>query len=776
MNGDKKILIVDDDATNLAIMSKIFNDAGHQTFAAQNSGEAYQFIEKNQPDLVLLDVVLSNESGMDILKKIKSQKRYNKNYIVLISGKLISPDDLATGLDLGADGYLTRPIQKVELLARVNSHLRAAKARSELIQQVNKSLRIIETITHTTPGLTYIYDYKQNKIDYINFENDRIFGFTSQEFRQFSMKNIIDLVHPEEVSGLLEHEEKLKKMPEGDVCIGEFRINDKQGKRHTVQVFDSPLTRNEEGVLVQKVGFVLDVCHQKHTEKELSKLSAVVRQSTSSIVITDVSGTIEYVNPKFSNMTGYRSEEVIGRNLSDFQKSDSSENDTNEFWKPLNSKNEWRGKIKSQKKNGDYFWEDVNFFPLTDNIGKKTHFIKISDDITQKLDLEREKEKLQKQIIQAQKMESIGLLAGGIAHDFNNMLTVIIGYAEMLENKSGTNKTVLELAKEIKEAGLRSADLTKQLLTFARKQDVRLQVLDINELIENLLKMLKRLIGEEIELSWHPGHDIWKIEMDPSQINQVLANLCVNARDAIKGSGTIKIETGNRIVSPDDCLDHPGLHSGDYIHLAVSDTGCGMDKITLNHIFEPFFTTKKEGEGTGLGLSTIYGIIKQNNGYIDIISEPSVGSTFHIYIPRYRGNKPTFIDEQIRKQTLKAFGTILLVEDELSILKMTTRILNELGYHVLPVNSPEKAIEIAKNYSQNINLLMTDVIMPGMNGKQLSEKLLTIYPNIKQLFMSAYTTNIIIKQGGIDSNVNFLQKPFTILELEEILEKIFADN
>jgi len=397
----------------------------------------------------------------------------------------------------------------------------------------------------------------------------------------------------------------------------------------------------------------------------------------------------------------------------------------------------------------------------------------LAHDMTNRIQVEKEKEKLQNQLIQAQKMESIGRLAGGVAHDFNNMLSVIIGYSDMMLKNLPRDTQNFEMIEEINNAGVKSANLTKQLLAFARKQTISPKVIDINQTISDMLKMLQRLIGEDIDLLWRPGYDIWKIEMDPSQIDQILANLCVNARDAIDGNGRIVIETINKVVSEDYCVENTGFVSGEYILVTISDNGCGMSKETLNHVFEPFFTTKGLGKGTGLGLATIYGIIKQNNGFIHIYSELGHGTTFKIYFPKYSGKKEIIIKDSKEKFCAKS-GTILLVEDEISILKMTSSMLEGIGYKVFPANSAKEAIEIASNNSNRFDLLMTDVIMPEMNGKDLSEKIKEIIPDIKRLFMSGYTADVIAHHGVLDKEVNFIQKPFSFDEVKNKLSLIFS--
>ena len=383
---------------------------------------------------------------------------------------------------------------------------------------------------------------------------------------------------------------------------------------------------------------------------------------------------------------------------------------------------------------------------------------------------EAENANLQAQLMQAQKMESIGRLAGGVAHDFNNMLGVILGHAELAQDLITPADPIFEDLSEIKNAAQRSADLTRQLLAFARKQTVSPRVLDLNETVEGLLKMLRRLIGEDIDLAWLPGKGLWQVKIDPTQVDQILANLTVNARDAIEGVGKIIIATDIAELDADYCTDHVGCVPGHYVMLSISDDGCGMDNEIQEHIFEPFFTTKGVGQGTGLGLATIYGIVKQNSGYIDVHSRPDQGTTFRIYLPRYLGKVVAI--EKTAEMIQQGQETILLVEDESSILLLGKRMLESIGYRVLTAGTPGEALWLAEQNAGEIHLLITDVVMPEMNGRDLAKRLLSLYPGLKRLFMSGYTADVIAHHGVLDEGVHFIQKPFSKTELSTKVRKI----
>ncbi len=389
---------------------------------------------------------------------------------------------------------------------------------------------------------------------------------------------------------------------------------------------------------------------------------------------------------------------------------------------------------------------------------------------------EEEREKLQAELTQSQKMESIGRLAGGVAHDFNNMLQVVLGNTEIAMEKVGSDTPLRANFEEIQDAARRSADLTRQLLAFARKQIIAPKVLDLNDAVADMLNILQRLIGEDIDLSWQPGAGLWFVKMDPGQAHQVLANLCVNARDAVAGVGKLNIETKNVSVAADYCADHAEATPGPYVTLVVSDDGCGMDQETLAHIFEPFFTTKGVGEGTGLGLSTVYGIVKQNGGFVSVYSEPGHGTTFRIYLPRFGGEQCGREDAETREKITGGRETILLVEDEASVREITARLLKQFGYTVLTAETPAVALRLAAEHGGAVELLISDVVMPGISGRDLAAKLTEEYPGMKCLFISGYTASVIAHRGILDEDVHFLAKPFTGYDIARKVREVLKDE
>jgi two-component system, cell cycle sensor histidine kinase and response regulator CckA len=373
-----------------------------------------------------------------------------------------------------------------------------------------------------------------------------------------------------------------------------------------------------------------------------------------------------------------------------------------------------------------------------------------------------DRRRLEEQFLQAQKMESVGRLAGGVAHDFNNMLSVILGYSEIGLSKVDSASPLSSYLQEISNAGHRARRITQQLLAFARRQTVAPRVLDLNVTIKEMLKMLHRLIGEDIDLAWKPAPELWPVKIDPSQVDQILVNLCVNARDAIDDVGKITIETQNVVFDQLYCEDHLEFIPGEFVLLAVSDTGCGMDREIVDKIFEPFFTTKGLGSGTGLGLATVYGIVKQNGGFVNVYSEPGKGTSFHIYLLRNSEKEAIEGCEEKTGEIVSGHGeTILVVEDEAAILDLARVILEGLGYQVLTAGTPAEAVRLAEEHGSELHLLLTDVVLPGFNGKELADRLLLLHPTLKCLFMSGYTANVIAHRGILEDGVHFIQKPFS---------------
>ncbi len=431
---------------------------------------------------------------------------------------------------------------------------------------------------------------------------------------------------------------------------------------------------------------------------------------------------------------------------------------------------------RMKHKDGHWVWviDRGKVITWTDE-GKPEWMFGTHMDISGRKQAEGERERMQVQLSQARKMESIGRLAGGVAHDFNNMLGVILGHTELAIGKIGKGRygSLLDNLEIIQKAAERSAALTHQLLAFARKDAAEPRILDLNRSVSGLIDMLKRIIGENIDLVWLPDEQIAPVKIDPSQVDQIMTNLCVNARDAIESIGRITIETGSAHFDEAYCKRHMEFHAGDYVMLAVSDDGCGMDRETLENIFEPFYTTKELGKGTGLGMATVYGVVRQNGGFINVYSEKSHGTSIKIYLPRH-GDERIEEREGDGEKSAPPRGreTILLVDDEPAILAMAALLLEEEGYHVLKAATPSEALQMVRERGDSIHLLITDVVMPDMTGRDLSGRVHELVPAIKCLYMSGYTANVIARQGILDDGVHFIQKPFSLKTLSDKVRAI----
>ncbi len=641
------------------------------------------------------------------------------------------------------------------------THIQDITERKRAQMELKQSNDLLRTIIETVPVAIIGLDMDGKVRTVWNPAAEKMLGWKAQEV----MGRIIPTMSEE-------NREEFRRFRElilsGKTLKGvDVRRKIRDGSPIDYSVYASPL-HDTEGSITGNIAVLVDITERKRTEQSIRKLSQVVEQSPVSIVITDTEAGIEFVNTQFIQLTGYTYAEAMGQNPRILMSGETPLDEYNRLWKTITSGGVWKGEFCNRKKNGELFWERAIIAPVRDADSIITHYVAVKEDIT-------ERRKLEEQLRQFQKMEAVGQLAGGVAHDFNNMLGVIIGYAELALGKITPEDSLRKNLEGILAAASRSAEITRQLLAFARKQTIAPKVLDLNKTINGTLKLLRRLIGEGIELDWVPETELWPVKMDPSQVDQILANLCVNARDAIGDVGKVTIETHKTVFDDAYCAEHKGFQPGEYVMLAVSDNGIGMDKPTMEKIFDPFFTTKGIGKGTGLGLSTVYGIVRQNAGFINVYSEPGYGSTFRIYLPRHTDitvQEPKTCSEHLN---LRGHETILIVEDETLHLKMVRQMLEICGYRVLTASSPSEALSAAKTHTV-IHLLLSDVIMPEMNGPDLAKKMMFLYPGIVCLFMSGYTGNIIASHSILDESVNFIQKPFSKQDLAAKVREVLDSS
>jgi PAS domain S-box-containing protein len=593
---------------------------------------------------------------------------------------------------------------------------------------------------------------------------DQIFGI-GRDYRR-SIEGWLEIVHPDEREALdryLRDEVIARRRP----FAREYRIvRQNDGAVRWVSGFGN-VAFDVDGRILTMIGTIQDITERKRAEQDVrsseQQLRSYLDGAGDAIYAVEIgTGRIRSCNARACHDLGYSREELLELTVAEIE-ARLGIDEVRLVHLQLSPGTVLSIEGEHKRKDGTTFPVDIRLSSLAPV--QPDLVISTVRDITERKRAEEEKARLETQLQQAQKMESVGRLAGGVAHDFNNMLGVILGRAELALERVDPAQPLYDDLTEIHLAASRSVDLTRQLLAFARKQTIAPTVLDLNDTVERTLAMLRRLIGEGIDLVWRPGANAWRVRLDPSQIDQILANLCVNARDAIAGVGKVTIETENATLDNAYCAEHLGFVPGDYVRLAVSDDGCGMDKDTQARLFEPFFTTKPMGHGTGLGLSTVYGIVKQNHGFINVYSEPGVGTTFTIYLPRHTHEGESA--QAARTADLASGGqeTVLVVEDDVAVLQVTTRMIAGQGYMVLAASTPAEAIRLATEHAGAIHLLVTDVVMPEMNGRDLARDLLDRCPNMKCLFTSGYPADLIADQGALDAGVHFINKPFSVRDL-----------
>jgi PAS domain S-box-containing protein len=513
------------------------------------------------------------------------------------------------------------------------------------------------------------------------------------------------------------------------------------------------VVRDEAGEPVEIVGSWVDVTEYRQAEEARVRLAAVVEQSAESIIITSLDGAIEYVNPAVEQLTGYTREELVGQNPRILKSGKQDAEVYHGMWASLLAGDAWSGRITNKRKDGSLFEAAAVVFPVRGAGGDVVNYVAGMHDVTHELQIEE-------QLRQAQKMEIAGRLAGGVAHDFNNLITVITGRAQLLLRSDSVTPAQRRDIELIRETANHAAALTRQLLAFSRKQAIMPRVLDLNTVLSHMTRMLRRLIGEDIELFIAPGEGIGRVKADPGQLEQVVLNLVVNARDAMPDGGRITVATANVRLDDHFARVRVDLPPGDYVMLAVTDTGCGMDAETQAHVFEPFFTTKAADKGTGLGLSTVYGIVKQSDGDIVIESERGAGATFKVFLPLVTGDSDVETPGA-RVNLPRGTETVLVAEDEDAVRSVAKELLSLCGYSVLEARNGREGLDLARAHPGPIHLLLTDVVMPVMSGTELAQHLAALRPAMKVLFMSGYTNDTVALRRIAEGEIPLLEKPFT---------------
>lgn len=531
--------------------------------------------------------------------------------------------------------------------------------------------------------------------------------------------------------------------------LNQYRRRD--GSEFTARLYLKTI-RDESDRPVYLEGIVEDLSELRAAEAERERLLSAIEQSGEVIVVTDADGNIQYANPAFERVTGYAPQEAIGKNPRFLKSGEQDEEFYRRLWSTICGGNVWQGRFINRRKDGTLYTEDATISPVIGESGDILNYVAVKRDITKELDLEE-------RFRQSQKLEAIGQLAGGVAHDFNNLLLVINGYSEMAFEKLGDGHPARAALEGVMKAGQRAATLVSQLLAFSRRQIMRPEDLDLNEVVGELLKMLARVIGEHIRLDFVPGHRLGTVHADRGMIEQIVMNLCVNARDAMPEGGELMIETENVYINGNYTQTHPWAKPGRFVLLSVGDTGCGMDEETLRRIFEPFFTTKGVGHGTGLGLATVYGIVQQHEGMINAYSEPGKGTTFKVYLPIIE-RPAAAVGPKLEGRTLGGTETILLAEDDEAVLTIVRQLLERVGYTVLTAINGKEALEVFEERADEISLALLDVVMPEMGGKEVFDCMKRKRPEVRVIFASGYSENAVHTNFVLDESLVLLQKPY----------------
>jgi PAS domain S-box-containing protein len=616
---------------------------------------------------------------------------------------------------------------------------------AELRQSNERYVRMIQS----SPDAITLRTLPERRYLEVNEGFCRMTGYTAEEVIGKTSAELNVWADPDQRGATLQ-----KVLREGEVHEEEFRFRTKAGEIRFGQL---AAVRVAVGTQQCMLSVSRDITEKRRAQEELRRSEAnfrsLIHDAPFGVLRSTLEGRVLQANPALVNMLGYNSEEeLLQLNLERDVYHDPKQRQSL-IEKFSQKKDIHNVEVQWKRKDGNIITALLNGRRIEGADQTQTHYEVFAEDITQRRTLER-------QLFQSQKMEAIGRLAGGIAHDFNNLLGVVLGHTEILEEAAGQDKRLQRSVEAIQSATQRAAALTTQLLAFSRKQMVEPRILDLNVAVREIEKLLRRVIGEDIELIIRVQPSASTILIDPGQIDQILMNLVVNARDAMPSGGKLILETSSLTLDDSYVGQHLGAAAGPFVLLSISDTGFGMDQETLSHIYEPFFTTKEIGKGTGLGLSTVYGIVKQCGGYIMAYSEPGRGTTFKVYFPRVSG-VPEAPRASARRADLPGGNeTILLVEDETALRELTRGLLEAAGYTVLEAANVEDAIHLAENAHRKIDLLLTDVVMPGMDGHELSRRLTSSCASLKVLYMSGYTDDVIVQRGVLNGGTTLLQKPF----------------
>jgi two-component system, cell cycle sensor histidine kinase and response regulator CckA len=720
-------------------------------------------LENFNPDIVLSDYSLPTFNGMAALALVK--ERFPHIPVIMVTASINEETAVSCMLAGALDYILKDKMKRLGMAVRSvleNQELKLHKIKAEralkengryyraLLNQMNEHVLVIDKNYKIT-------DVNQTFLQHRGYNREEVIG-------QRCYKLHCNLEQPCDKAGEACILPKVFKTGKPERLVRQQQ--NKSGLVVWYSISMSPML-DKNGNVVAVIESSTDVTELMRAQEEIQKLLTAIEQSPVSVVLTDADGTIEYINPHFTKISGYTRDEILGGKPSLLKSNEQNDNFYKELWNTISGGGVWHGEFHNKRKDGTLFWEDATIGPILNDRGVTTHYMAVKEDIT-------EKKRLNQELGQAQKMEAIGRLAGGVAHDFNNLLTVINGYSDLALTRFGsTSEVTTNYIKQISKAGKKASRLTQQLLAFGRKQVMQPEILDLNQAIKDTGKMLKRLIGENINLQTSLQKDLPAIEADPAQLDQIIINLVVNARDAMPDGGDLAIES--KTISFDQCqttrLD-PNIKN--WVQFSIQDSGSGMNEETKQHIFEPFFSTKGK-KGAGLGMATVYGIISQNDWHIELFSTLKIGTTFNIYIPASEKNI-SLESGRSADSLLEGKETILFVEDESNVRTFVAGCLDEAGYTVLQAAEGLKALALVDGKLDTIDLLLSDVVMPNMGGKELAKLLRQQKPDLKIIYISGYSDETITQSGMLEQETIFMQKPFSAHDLLKLVRKTLDEE
>ncbi|QWV93855.1 response regulator [Geomonas oryzisoli] len=732
-----KLLYVDDERPNLVALRALLRDT-YEVLIAERAEDAFILLESHDIPLIVSDQRMPGMTGTEFLEKVA--EAYPDNARMILTG-YADIDAVIEAINRSQIYYyFKKPWNETEIRLTLANALDSVRTRRKLI---DSERRFRSTFEQAGLGIAHLQLH--GEILRANSQLQEFLGRSEAELLGQPFRNWFAGFDPEE----------LLSAP-GRVAVREASVPVPSGARWSR--LTSSVSLDGKGVPDYLIALVDDLTERRHTEEQVIKLSHAVEQCPVSIRITDRNGVVEFVNPRFTEMTGYSAEDVVGKPADVFLTSqDDAGSAKSELQACLAAGAAWEGERLHHRKDGASFWARVTVSPISNRQGEVTHYLILKDDIT-------ERHKLEEQLRQSQKMEAIGQLAGGVAHDFNNILMVIMGFGSMLTADALLSSQQKEKVEHILESADKGAQLTASLLAFSRKQVMKLEVVNLNDVILHVEKFLTRVIGEDVQLRSVLSAAPLSVNVDCGQIEQVLMNLATNARDAMPKGGVLTIETSSQALEERSVMPHDTGEPGNYAVISVSDTGLGMDEATRSRIFEPFFTTKEQGKGTGLGMSIVYGIVKQHNGYVNVYSEPQVGTTFRIYLPLIET-----VEAGQRRQgdfapPRAGSETILVAEDEPVLRELLQSILTEYGYRVILAEDGLDAVEKFRA-AESVDLVLMDMIMPRMNGKEACDSIRSTAPGVKVAFTSGYTRDFVYLRDSIDAGTELIMKPVQPMEL-----------